>query len=192
MQIVEKIDGLLGDDILTVIRKELRVVSSPDEDFRRRLKGPIYSENVGVVRFVLCALEENRRTREEQVDLWKVEGKQYIWTVEHILPQGENIPQPWVDMIAGGDSKVAASLQSQHVHRLGNLTLSGFNSSLGNLSFGEKRDRKDRKGNYVGYRNKLHLNEDLSNWSEWNVEEIDRRTTRLVEETLNLFSLEAV
>ena len=64
-------------------------------------------------------------------------------------------------MIAAGDAKKAKSVQETHVHKLGNLTISGFNSALGNKSFVDKRDRTDNKGREVGYKNGLKLNTEL-------------------------------
>ncbi len=189
MHIVNKIEGLTGDDVVKAVQQELTGVSSSDEEFRKKLEGHVYSENSGAVRFILCALEEKARTRESMVDLWAMEGKRYVWTIEHIFPQGENIPQPWIDMIAEGDANNAKELQEQHVHRLGNLTISGYNSNLGNKSFEEKRDRKDRQGRCLGYLNGLYLNEDLAKTDKWNIESIDSRTSKLVGETLNLFAL---
>lgn len=189
MQIIEKVQGLTGDKVVETIHQELLSVSSDDEVFRKHLEGSVYSENAGVVRFILCALEEQSMTRERQVDLWAKEGKIYVWTIEHIFPQGDNIPQAWVDMIADGDRDKAIEIKAQHVHLLGNLTISGYNSNLGNKSFKEKRERNDRQGRPVGYLNGLYLNEDLANATEWNVDSINSRTSKLIEETLNLFAL---
>lgn len=57
-----------------------------------KLEGAIYDENAGVTRFVLCALAQQSMTKETWVDLWKFESKQFVWTIEHIFPQGGNIP----------------------------------------------------------------------------------------------------
>ena len=92
--------------------------------------------------------------------------------------------------MAGGDEKKAKELQQAYVHKLGNLTISGFNSYLGNKSFEEKRDRVDRQGRPVGYKNGLRLNEDLASATSWSVEQIDRRTEKLVEQVIRLFRLE--
>ena len=116
--------------------------------------------------------------------------KQYIWTIEHIFPQGENIPKAWVKMIADGDKDLAADHQRAHVHKLGNLTITGFNSLLGNKSFEEKRDRVDRKGRAVGFKNGLKLNQDLANADTWIVKQINARTKKLVEKAIESFSLE--
>ena len=68
----------------------------------------LYEENFGVTRFVLYSLAEQAMPQEIWVDLWKIEGKLLVWTVGHIFPQGDTIPDSWVNMMAGGD-KVRAS-----------------------------------------------------------------------------------
>ena len=192
MTTIDKLAGVTGEDIVTDIRDQLIAVSTPDTGFRDKLEGPIYDENSGVTRFVLCALAEKSMTKETWVDLWRVENKQFVWTIEHIFPQGANIPDTWVAMIADGDEQMAKGYQQARVHNLGNLTISGFNSALGNKSFEEKRDRIDRQGRPVGYKNGLKLNEDLVSAQTWTVAQIDARTTKLVNEAIALFQLDGV
>lgn len=189
MAIIDKYANLTGHQWVDAIRKVLVGYSVDDGAFRSKLQGSIYEENSGVTRFILCALAEQGMTKETWVDLWKFEGKQFLWTIEHIFPQGESIPQSWVAMIAGGDERKAKEYQQSHTHRLGNLTISAFNSALGNKSFEEKRDRKDKEGRFVGYKNGLRLNEDLASSQSWSVEQIDARTTKLVEQAIALFRL---
>jgi hypothetical protein len=189
MAIIDKVAALSGDAVVTSIRDELLAVSASDETFRSKLEGAIYEENAGVTRFVLCALAEQSMTKETWVDLWKYEGKLFVWTIEHIFPQGDNIPASWVKMIAGGDEKKAKAIQETHVHKLGNLTISGFNSALGNKSFKDKRDRTDSKGREVGYKNGLKLNAELATAEAWSVEQIDARTTTLVDQVMGLFAM---
>lgn len=76
-----------------------------------------------------------------------------------------------------------------HVHKLGNLTISGYNSSLGNKSFIDKRDRRDKKGNPVGYKNGLYLNKELSTSEDWSINKIDKRTQELVKHVLKMYPL---
>lgn len=189
MSIVESIHGLESVTVVAKIKEQLVSISSTDEMFKNKLNGPIYEENSGVTRFILCALAEKEMTRESFVDLWRVENRQFVWTIEHIFPQGDNIPKDWVDMIADGDQQKAKELQSIHVHKLGNLTISGFNSSLGNKSFAVKRDRTDREGRPVGYRNGLKMNERLLITSSWSVEEIENRTEDMINQVIALFRL---
>lgn len=190
MTVIDKISGLRADAIPQSIEQQLVAVSATDEAFQRKLDGPIYEENSGVTRFILCALAEQAMTKESWVDLWRFENKQFVWTIEHIFPQGENIPQSWITMIAGGDEIKAKEIQQTHVHKLGNLTISGFNSALGNKSFEDKRDRVDRQGRAVGYKNGLKLNEDLATAAGWSVDQIDSRTDKLVQQVTQLFKLQ--
>lgn len=189
MATIDKMAELSGTAVMTAIRDELLAVSASDETFRNKLEGAIYEENSGVTRFVLCALAERGMTRETWVDLWKYEGKLFVWTIEHIFPQGDNIPASWVTMIAGGDEKKAKAIQETHVHKLGNLTISGFNSALGNKSFKDKRDRKDAQGRSVGYKNGLKLNSDLADADSWSVEQIEARSDLLVDQVMSMFAM---
>jgi len=190
MTVIDRISGLRADAIPQSIEQQLMAVSATDEAFKRKLEGPIYEENSGVTRFILCALAEQAMTKESWVDLWRFENKQFVWTIEHIFPQGENIPQSWITMIADGDEIKAKEIQQTHVHKLGNLTISGFNSALGNKSFEDKRDRVDRQGRAVGYKNGLKLNEDLAAAAGWSVDQIDSRTDKLVQQVTQLFKLQ--
>jgi hypothetical protein len=189
MATIDKLANASGDAVVSLVRTELISVSAGDESFRTKLEGPIYEENSGVTRFVLCALAEQSMTKETWVDLWKFENKQFVWTIEHIFPQGENIPASWVTMIADGDAAKAKAIQVSHVHKLGNLTISGFNSALGNKSFEDKRDRTDRQGRAVGYKNGLKLNADLAVAQTWSVPLIEARTVKLVDQVMSQFAM---
>lgn len=189
MDVVESIMTLKGDEVVKHIQTRLKAESASDEQFKKSLKGPIYEDNKAVCRFVLCALEESRMTRETQVDLWALKGKKYIWTIEHIFPQGDNIPIDWVEMISDGDTELAEEYRQAYVHCLGNLTISGYNSALGNKSFEDKKNRVDKQGRKVGYNNGLYLNESLIEQDSWSVQKIEDRTDRLVAEIMEKYLL---
>lgn len=189
MDIAEKIRVLSGDDVFDYIQTRLKSESADDARFERSLKGPVYDNNKAVCRFILCALEEEEMTRETQVDLWALKGNQYVWTIEHIFPQGENIPTAWVDMIANGDALLAEQYRQQYVHCLGNLTISGYNSALGNKNFSDKQNRTDKQGRKVGYNNGLYLNQSLALENSWSVDKIKARTDKLVKEIINKYPL---
>jgi len=161
------------------------------ENFKEKLNGDLYDLNVDATRFVLSKIEEVNRTKETFTDFWqKDKSNKLIWTIEHIFPEGNNIPKSWVDMIADGDRAEAKKAQEEFVHKLGNLTLTGFNQSLSNFDFERKRDRKDKKQMFIGYKNKLFLNEDLKDKNKWTVDDIKERTNRLIDLTLEVFKLE--
>jgi hypothetical protein len=125
------------------------------------------------------------------VNFWEKDDKgKLIWTIEHIFPEGENIPKEWIDMVVNGNIDDAKKIQSEWVHKLGNLTLTGYNPNLSNFSFEKKRDRKDKKENYIGYKNGLYLNTNLIQKQSWIVEDIKERTDKLIEESLKLFRVD--
>lgn len=177
---------IIYDSLYNILKKR----SAPDDIFRQKLYGNIYEENADATRFILCMLEQRGMTRENEKDLWqKTKSNQYVWSIEHIMPQGYNIPESWVEMIADGDSDKAREYQDAYVHTLGNLTLTRYNPTLGNKSFAEKRDRKDAKGNSIGYKNGLKLNDDVRDKDTWSVDCIKARTKRMVEEIMTMFAL---
>ena len=182
-------DRLDSQLIKTFLIDKNRFASS--ESFRNKLEGDIYEDNYNLARFVLCKIEElNNKTSEMYTDLWsRNKNGIYIWTIEHILPQGINLPDTWTKEIANSDQENASLLQNEYVHKIGNLTLSGYNQKLSNLSFIVKRDRRDKQGNYVGYKNGLYLNKDISRMDSWSIDKIKERTEELVKIALDTFSI---
>ena len=185
MDMIDEINGHVADAIPQLIWEKLVNVSATDDVFKDKLRGSIFTENKSVARFILNKLAERGMTNENMVDVWDTK----VWTIEHIFPQGENIPPSWVNMMAQGDDELAKEYQQEHVHKLGNLTITGNNSKLGTLSFEEKRDLKDNEGNKIGYGNGLLLNEKLATTDRWSVEQINSRTNTLIDEVTEIFSL---
>ena len=166
-------------------------------EFKTVLEGPIYDNNSWMARYLLIQVDQSRHSREYKPDLWARDDKgRFVWTVEHVLPQAERLPEHWLKMIADGDSKKAADVQNACVHRLGNLTLSGYNSDLATASLEKKQKlAKDRsflgqKIN-IGYLNGLVLNSlpfnsdvgecSLANAPHWDGAMIEARTKLLVD-----------
>lgn len=187
MTTISDIADARGDDVVEIVGEKLSAASVSDEEFRTRLLGRIYDENSDVARFILATLAEDAMTKETYVDLWRQEKNRFVWTIEHILPQGENLPEAWQEMLGG--EEIAAQEQEKHKHRLGNLTITAYNSNLGNKSFPEKRDRQDAKGRYIGYRNGLALNATLETRDSWTGDDIERRTQELASKVLSRFPL---
>lgn len=193
MDIISKIEELKpnGEEVMQLI---IEVLSSPtncasNEQFRRSLEGDVYKENVGATRYILCKLAESAMTQETWTDLWRrTDKKVFIWTIEHIFPEGENIPQCWVEMIAGGDRSLANKYLEEYTHKIGNLTITGYNSTLGNKSFEEKRDRKSKDGQrFIGYKNGLDINLEIASKNAWTIEDIKARTDKLVNALIEMF-----
>ena len=163
---------------------------APDEFFQEKLFGDLYEENVGATRYILSSIElTNTVTKEIYKNFYAREKRKFVWTIEHILPQGDNIPEHWVQMIADGDKEKAKHIKKKCAHKLGNLTLTGYNSQLSNISLDRKQDRKSKDGKYIGFKNGLYLNERIQGVSTWGESEIEERTKLLVEKAMEIFKL---
>lgn len=198
MDIISKIEetSAVAEDVLSVI---VDILGSPtncasDERFKQSLEGNVYKDNVGAARYILCKLAEATMTQETWRNLWERTNKNvFIWTIEHIFPEGENIPDCWVDMIANGDRQQAKHYLEEYTHKIGNLTITGYNSTLGNKSFEEKRDRKSKDGKrYIGYKNGLDINKDIALKDSWTIDDIKTRTDVLVSELLKVYAFPGI
>ncbi len=167
------------------------------EEFKAALGGPIYDTNSAMGRYVLVQMDQLHHSKEYRPDFWARDDKgRFVWTVEHVLPQAEKLPDHWVQMIASGDREKASEIQDSWVHRLGNLTMSGYNSDLATAAFEKKQKlAKDRSflGHRIniGYQNGLFLNSfsfktklgkvSLAQATTWNADAIEARTKLLVD-----------
>lgn len=92
------------------------------------------------------------------------------YTVEHILPQNENLSSAWQADLGAEWKRV----QQTWLHTLGNLTLTGYNSEYSDRPFLEKRDMEG------GFRQSpLKVNEGLNLVEMWNEPAIIERAKRL-------------
>lgn len=92
------------------------------------------------------------------------------YTIEHILPQNENLSAQWrADL--GPDW---ARIQQTYLHTLGNLTLTGYNSEYSDRPFMTKRDMP---GGFS--KSPLHLNDMLRDCPAWTESAITTRTAHL-------------
>jgi uncharacterized protein with ParB-like and HNH nuclease domain len=151
----EHIDEWLGTELANRIRSERW---PDDEEFSAALQNNVlYGTKVG--RIIL-----------EKVELF-LAGKEVVdvnngqITVEHIMPQTLN--EAW---------KIELGSDYEEVHKtykdsLGNLTLTGMNSELGNMSFVEKKKIYTDSG--------LALNRQLHCYSKWGKDEIIQRSVDL-------------
>lgn len=210
MDVIEKCDKHLkeGNKLKSqfVIEAFLNGKEKPSllKDLKNGLEDNLFYYNSGMARFVLSKLDEISHSREYKPDLWaRNEKGLLVWTVEHIFPQGENIPKCWADMIADGDCKKAEEIHENWVHCLGNLTLSGYNSKLSNASFDDKQNLHENKkflGHKIniGYKNGLSLNNlsfsvddeetSLAKIDKWTKTSIEERNIAMVDILLKIFA----
>ncbi|MBX3064277.1 MAG: DUF262 domain-containing protein [Anaerolineae bacterium] len=94
------------------------------------------------------------------------------YTIEHIMPQNPSLSAEW-QLMLGENWK---DIQTQYLHTIGNLTLTGYNSELSDRSFAEKRDMEG------GFRDSpIRLNRDLRNLEDWHHQTIEVRARELAE-----------
>ena len=108
------------------------------------------------------------------------EGKEFVSTenssIEHIMPQ--NLTKDW-------ESELGSNYEEIHgiyLHTLGNLTLTPYNSELGDKSFFDKKTCDN------GFcKSKLTLNEGLCELDRWTDKEIIDRTKQLSKKIINIW-----
>ena len=142
-----------------------------DADFKQALKERnLYRKNA-LCKYLLAAIEN--------------QGKEKIvidnLTIEHIMPQNKNLSTAWQKML--GDDWEAT--RDRYLHTLGNLTLTGYNSELGDRPFREKQELLEDTVTHITV-----LYSDVKDKTEWNVSTIEARAERLSDLVLRLFPIE--
>jgi uncharacterized protein with ParB-like and HNH nuclease domain len=175
------------------------------ESLEKNLSDNIFYNNEGMARYALAKLDETSHSREYLPNLWaRNEKGLFVWTIEHVFPQGKNIPSYWIDMIGEGDKDEAQKVYDEMVHSLGNLTLSGYNSKLSNQSFDKKQGKYEANifGNkiHIGYKNGLALNNikfnvdgketSLATADKWTKDHIVARNDKMVSMLIKLFKFD--
>ncbi|MBS0206761.1 MAG: DUF262 domain-containing protein [Planctomycetes bacterium] len=100
------------------------------------------------------------------------------YTIEHIMPQNENLSAAWKADLGVDWERV----QQTWLHTLGNLTLTGYNSEYSDRLFKEKRDMDG------GFKiSPLKLNAGLGQLDTWNEHAIVTRAGKLAESALGVW-----
>ncbi len=145
----------------------------PDEEFRQELMiKDVY--NFRSRNYLLRKLENHNRKERVGVD---------NYTIEHILPQNENLSSLWQDALGENWSEI----QARYLHTIGNLTLTGYNSELSDSPFLKKRDME---GGFAD--SPLRLNRSLAKLDTWNEAEIKKRATALAELSTKIWMMPAL
>ena len=100
-------------------------------------------------------------------------------SIEHVMPQKAELPDEWKTMLG----EQWRDIQQVWLHRLGNLTLSGFNSELQAAPFQKKRDL--RPGGYAD--SSVWLNLELAKLDRWTPVEMEARGQQLAKLALKVW-----
>ena len=142
-----------------------------DEEFRRDLQvRNLYKFNKSCS-YWLRRLENHQRKEPIAVA---------DYTIEHILPQNPDLSPTWREAL-GPDW---AQLQEEWLHRLGNLTLTGYNPELSDRPFTDKRDHQEG-----GFRTSpMRLNQGLGQLERWDVDAMRQRGETLAARALEVWT----
>jgi uncharacterized protein with ParB-like and HNH nuclease domain/predicted transport protein len=139
-----------------------------DAEFERTLKeGDLYG--LRICRHLLEGLE-NYDTKEPT----DTAG----YSIEHIMPQNERLRRGWREML-GENWK---DIQKTWVHRLGNLTLTGYNSTYSDKDFAEK---KTVDGGFSD--SSVRLNKYVREQTVWTPREMSVRMDALAKRSLEVW-----
>lgn len=100
------------------------------------------------------------------------------YSIEHIMPQNERLRSGWKKML-GDEWK---NIQKTWVHRLGNLTLTGYNSTYSDREF---KDKKKIEGGFED--SSVRLNKMVREQEVWTDVEISKRTNSLASLSLKIW-----
>lgn len=101
------------------------------------------------------------------------------YTIEHIMPQNENLSYEWKQGLGENWKEV----HDKYLHTIGNLTLTGYNPELSDRPFREKRDMKG------GFKESpIRLNRYLVKIDNWNEGEIKKRAEAVSDLAVKIWS----
>lgn len=101
-----------------------------------------------------------------------------IYTIEHIMPQ--HLTPAWNESLGVN----AAEIHATWLHRLANLTLTGYNPNLSNNTFVEKRDAKE--GGYKA--SGLKMNQKIATKQTWGLDELKERNDEMLELAMEIWA----
>lgn len=130
----------------------------------------LYSKNA-LCKYLLCAIENQGKETLDTENL----------SIEHIMPQNKNLSMSWQKMLGENWQPV----HEKYLHTLGNLTLTGYNSELGDKPFEKKKEKLEETITHIAV-----LYSDVKDKSEWNSINMEKRAKRLAEIILKLFPVE--
>ncbi len=101
-----------------------------------------------------------------------------VYSIEHIMPQ--HLTPAWTEILGPDYEEIHATW----LHRLANLTLTGYNPNLSNNTFQEKRDAEEG-----GYRaSGLKMNQKIAQKDSWGLPELEERSQEMVNQAKKIWA----
>lgn len=146
-----------------------------DEEFSTALAAKQVYLMRGKYKAYLFERLENHGTIETKDVYTHLDNK--VYTIEHIMPQ--HLTPAWTRALGPN----SAEIHSTWLHRLANLTLTGYNPNLSNKTFAEKRDAAE--GGYKA--SGLKMNQKIARKETWGLAELEERNHELVALALKIW-----
>lgn len=146
-----------------------------DEEFSTALAAKQVYSMRGKYKAYLFERLENYGTVETKDVYTHLDNK--VYTIEHIMPQ--HLTPAWTRALGPN----SADIHSTWLHRLANLTLTGYNPNLSNKTFAEKRDAAE--GGYKA--SGLKMNQKIARKETWGLAELEERNHELVALALKIW-----
>lgn len=157
--------------ISAILKKDTNSRYPNDIEFKEAFNNfDLYNVKSGLRKYFFEMIEnfENK----EYIDVFKLVDNN-TYTIEHVMPQ--NLTEKWRTDL-GTDYQY---IYEKYLHKIGNLTLSAYNSEYSNLPFNEKLNLKIN-GIGKGFKySKLYLNEFISLQDKWSLTQIIERSNIL-------------
>lgn len=184
-------NGWKSNELVNKIHEKIKTLQPRWDSVHLALQDGIYDKNKKTTRFILISLERNygtffNKSNPDSLDDYDSNGN-LRWSIEHIIPQGIHLLDTWKDTLSPDDRDLATEIQAQYVHRLGNLTLTPYNSEMGNKSFVEKKEFKV-SDSLVGLSLKIYLNDSIDkSKNTFGINELKLRQAALEEKMKKVF-----
>ncbi len=164
--------NLYYDSVVSLLKQLSSKDAIPsDESFKEALKyNNLYKKNA-LCKYLLASIVNKGK---EQIIIDNL-------TIEHIMPQNKNLSTEWQIML-GSDWE---AIKEKYLNTIGNLTLTAYNSELGDRPFSEKIKILEEVGTKA-----VELYSDVVDKEKWTAETIENRADRLIEIILKLFAIE--
>lgn len=171
------VDGYVGKFIYSLLNKKESGRFPDDEEFKEALGTKQVYQMRGKYKNYLFERFENYGTVETKDVYTHLDNSTY--SIEHIMPQ--HLTPSWTAAL-GADY---AEIHSTWLHRLANLTLTGYNPNLSNHDFLEKRDAKEGGYSVSG----LKMNQKIAAKNSWGLAELEERSAEMVERALTIWGM---
>lgn len=172
-QVKDVEDDLFADMVKAALCEDTRRWPKDGELLEAMKTEPLYRDSGNSQTFLVLKFLAEAMQQKECPEIKHGRGAN-DYSIEHILPQGtgSGLPPSWQsDMRSWGDPDPLQTWTTR-LHVSGNLTLTAYNSELGNRSFAEKKK-------WIKDKLYLQLSRGILNFDTWTATQIDERSQAL-------------